>query len=64
MATEYLIRWRESLGDKIMVFSDNVFALSHYAIALKKPFLYGQTSHEERKRILQAFREGHPQFQV
>ena len=28
MATEYLIKWRESQGDKIMVFSDNVFALS------------------------------------
>lgn len=31
---------------------------------MKKPFLYGQTSHEERKRILQAFRDGHPLFQT
>lgn len=27
MATQYLLNWRESLGDKIIVFSDNVFAL-------------------------------------
>ena len=27
MATEYLIKWREAQGDKIIVFSDNVFAL-------------------------------------
>ncbi|KAJ3079303.1 DNA repair helicase RAD25, partial [Rhizoclosmatium hyalinum] len=27
MATEYLIRSREAAGDKILVFSDNVFAL-------------------------------------
>ena len=27
MATQHLIQWRESLGDKIIVFSDNVFAL-------------------------------------
>lgn len=64
MATEWLIRWREAEGDKIMVFSDNVFALSHYAVTLKKPFIYGQTSHEERKRILQAFRDGHPLFKT
>ncbi len=41
MAAEYLIRWREEQGDKILVFSDNVFALQYYAIALKKPFIYG-----------------------
>jgi DNA excision repair protein ERCC-3 len=32
MATEYIINWRESLGDKIIVFSDNVFALHVFAI--------------------------------
>ncbi len=27
MACQYLIKWREEQGDKIIVFSDNVFAL-------------------------------------
>ncbi|KAJ3064212.1 transcription factor TFIIH complex ERCC-3 subunit, partial [Quaeritorhiza haematococci] len=62
MACEYLIKWRESLGDKIIIFSDNVFALQHYARKLKKPFIYGQTSHQERTTILNYFRQGHPRF--
>ncbi|KAJ3372996.1 hypothetical protein HDU91_001678 [Kappamyces sp. JEL0680] len=64
MAAEYLIRWREREGDKIIVFSDNVFALQHYAIAMKKPFIYGATSHEERSRILNHFRQNHPAFRT
>ncbi|KAJ3302809.1 hypothetical protein HDV03_004560 [Kappamyces sp. JEL0829] len=64
MAAEYLIRWREKEGDKIIVFSDNVFALQHYAIAMKKPFIYGATSHEERSRILNHFRQNHPAFRT
>ncbi|KAI8894706.1 P-loop containing nucleoside triphosphate hydrolase protein [Globomyces pollinis-pini] len=64
MAAEYLIRWREKEGDKIIVFSDNVFALMHYAITMKKPFIYGATSHEERSRILDRFRKGHEQFRT
>jgi DNA excision repair protein ERCC-3 len=64
MVAEYLIKWREKEGDKIIVFSDNVFALKHYAIALEKPFIYGATSHEERSRILNLFRQGHPMFRT
>ncbi|KAI8800263.1 P-loop containing nucleoside triphosphate hydrolase protein, partial [Cladochytrium replicatum] len=58
MACEYLIRWRESENDKIIVFSDNVFALRHYAMTLQRPFIYGQTSIDERQAVLRAFREG------
>lgn len=29
-----------------------------------KPFIYGATSHEERSRILNLFRQGHPQFRT
>jgi DNA excision repair protein ERCC-3 len=71
MATEYLIKWRESMGDKIIVFSDNVFALVQYAKTLGKPFIYGATSHEERSRfylfyirILNHFRQGHELFRT
>lgn len=31
---------------------------------MKKPFIYGATSHEERSRILNHFRANHPQFQT
>ena len=43
-------------GDKIIVFSDNIFALRNYAVVLKKPFIYGGTSHAERTRVLHAFK--------
>ncbi|ORY29058.1 DNA repair helicase rad25 [Neocallimastix californiae] len=52
---QYLINYHESRGDKIIVFSDNVFALRKYAIKLKKPYIYGPTSQTERLRILQQF---------
>jgi len=41
---QYLIRYHERRGDKTIVFSDNVFALKHYAIKLNKPYIYGPTS--------------------
>lgn len=52
---DYLIKMHESKGDKIIVFSDNVFALQKYAIHLNKPFIYGPTSQAERMRILKQF---------
>ncbi|KAG0061858.1 DNA repair helicase RAD25 [Linnemannia elongata] len=54
-ACQYLIRYHEERGDKIIVFSDNVFALVAYARKLEKPFIYGETSQQERVRILQNF---------
>jgi DNA excision repair protein ERCC-3 len=47
-ACEFLIKYHEKRGDKIIVFSDNLFALEHYAMALSKPFLYSKTKQEER----------------
>ena len=35
-ACEFLIRFHERRGDKIIVFSDNVFALKSYALKLQK----------------------------
>ena len=43
-------------GDKIIVFSDNIFALKEYATRLKRPFIYGATSHAERTTVLSAFK--------
>ncbi|KAF9581005.1 DNA repair helicase RAD25 [Lunasporangiospora selenospora] len=54
-ACQYLIRYHEERGDKIIVFSDNVHALVAYARKLEKPFIYGETSQQERVRILQNF---------
>ncbi|KAI8917937.1 P-loop containing nucleoside triphosphate hydrolase protein, partial [Entophlyctis helioformis] len=64
MVAEYLIKSREEAGDKIIVFSDNVFALEYYAKRLGRPYIYGGTSHEERSRILNFFRHGHPRFKT
>ncbi|KAF7828245.1 DNA repair helicase XPB1 [Senna tora] len=56
-ACEFLIRYHETQrGDKIIVFADNLFALTEYAMKLRKPMIYGATSHIERTKILQAFK--------
>jgi DNA excision repair protein ERCC-3 len=52
---EYLIRLHEARGDKILVFSDNIFALKTYALALGKPFIYADTSTHERLQFLSHF---------
>ncbi|KAJ1912546.1 DNA repair helicase RAD25 [Tieghemiomyces parasiticus] len=54
-ACQYLIRYHEERGDKIIAFADNVYALKAYAIKLKKPYIYGGTPQEERMRILHQF---------
>ncbi|KAG2590927.1 hypothetical protein PVAP13_5NG455500 [Panicum virgatum] len=56
-ACEFLIRFHEQQrGDKIIVFADNLFALTTYAMKLRKPMIYGATSHAERTRILYQFK--------
>ena len=52
---QYLIKLHTNRNDKIIVFSDNVFALQHYAIKLNCPYIYGPTSQNERLQILQNF---------
>ncbi|KAK6460544.1 DNA helicase [Scheffersomyces coipomensis] len=54
-ACQYLIHYHEKRGDKIIVFSDNVYALQEYALKLNKPFIYGSTPQSERMKILQNF---------
>ncbi|XP_063363104.1 general transcription and DNA repair factor IIH helicase subunit XPB isoform X1 [Cydia amplana] len=55
-ACQFLIRYHERRGDKTIVFSDNVFALRHYAVKMNKPYIYGPTSQSERIQILQNFK--------
>jgi DNA excision repair protein ERCC-3 len=55
-ATEFLVRFHEARGDKIIVFSDLVFSLKLYADMLKKPLIYGETPERERQAILGTFR--------
>ncbi|CRK24536.1 hypothetical protein BN1708_014009 [Verticillium longisporum] len=54
-ACQYLINYHESRGDKIIVFSDNVYALKAYAMKLKKVFIYGETGQAERLQVLENF---------
>jgi DNA excision repair protein ERCC-3 len=52
---EFLMKFHESRGDKVIIFSDNIFALRYYATLLRRPFIYGPTSQTERMRILTQF---------
>ncbi|EEB08073.1 transcription factor TFIIH complex ERCC-3 subunit [Schizosaccharomyces japonicus yFS275] len=54
-ACQFLIDYHEKRGDKIIVFSDNVYALRAYALKLGKYFIYGGTPQQERMRILENF---------
>eukprot|EP00951_Prasinocladus_malaysianus_P005918 scaffold41787_cov28-Prasinocladus_malaysianus.AAC.1 len=51
-ACQFLLEYHERRGDKIIVFSDNIFALKEYATRLHKYFIYGPTPHGERTDIL------------
>jgi len=55
-SAQFLIKYHEKRGDKTIVFSDNVYALKHYATALHRPYIYGPTSQSERIQILQNFK--------
>jgi len=52
---QFLINYHENRGDKIIVFSDNIFALEHYAKAMLKPFIHGGTGNKERQDVLENF---------
>ena len=42
MATQLLINYHEAQGDKILVFSDTIFALVQFATILGKPMIHGK----------------------
>lgn len=56
-ACQFLIEYHERRGDKIIVFSDNVYALKAYAFKLRKPFIYGATPQQERMMVLKNFQD-------
>lgn len=56
-ACQFLIDFHERRGDKIIVFSDNVFALKKYGEKLQKSYIYGDTSQREREMVLANFRQ-------
>ncbi|KAJ1446781.1 P-loop containing nucleoside triphosphate hydrolase protein [Pelagophyceae sp. CCMP2097] len=55
-AAEYLVKYHEARGDKVILFSDDVYALLQYAKALQRPAIYGATKESERQAILGSFR--------
>lgn len=60
---EYLLNQHRSRGDKIILFSDDVPALLLYCELLKIPYIYGQTTQQERNNVLNSFKT-HPKFNV
>lgn len=54
-ACQFLIDYHERRGDKVIVFSDNVYALESYAKKLCKAYIFGGTPQQERMRILENF---------
>ena len=55
-ACRHLVKVHTDRGDKILVFSDDIFALRHYALLLKVPMLYGDTPAHERLNIIAQFK--------
>lgn len=55
-AAEFLVRFHEERGDKIILFSDLVYSLKLYAEVLRKPLIFGETPERERQAILGTFR--------
>jgi len=54
---EYLIRFHEQRGDKIIVFSDNIFILKEFAKKLGRYYICGSVDMRERMQILSEFQE-------
>lgn len=52
---QFLVKFHEDRGDKVIIFADNVYALQMYARRLKRPYIYGPTTQTERLRILANF---------
>eukprot|EP00392_Amoebophrya_sp_AT5.2_P002359 g2364.t1 len=54
---EFLIRFHEKRGDKVLVFSDNTELLKTFAEAMKRYYIYGEVPNREREVILRKFKE-------
>lgn len=56
-ACQFLIDFHQKRGDKIIVFSDNVYALKKYAVGMGCSFIYGGTPQAEREQVLANFQQ-------
>jgi DNA excision repair protein ERCC-3 len=54
-ACEYLIKYHQARGDRILVFSDSLFTLKTCATNLNLPYMCGTTSAQERIEVLNLF---------
>ncbi len=50
-ACQYLMLSHEERGDRVIIFSDNVFALRAYARKLDRPFIDGSVQQNERMQV-------------
>ncbi len=55
-ACRELVDVHKKRGDKILVFSDDIFALKRYAELLQVPMLYGDTPAADRLQIISGFK--------
>jgi DNA excision repair protein ERCC-3 len=55
-AMDYLIRFHEARGDKIIIFSESVFALVFYAKAYRSVVITGSTPARDREAFIGAFK--------
>lgn len=53
---EFLVRYHEAKGHKIIVFCDSLYSLFQLSWVLKRPFISGQVEHWERMKIIQNFK--------
>ena len=54
---QYLVKYHEERGDKIIVFSDDIDVLVQFAIEIGRHYIYGKTPYKERIDILEKFKE-------
>jgi DNA excision repair protein ERCC-3 len=55
MTCQYLVKKHEEMGDKIIIFSDNLYVLELYSKYLNLPMISGSVSHNDRMKILFSF---------
>ena len=54
---EFLIKYHEKRGDKVIVFADRLIALQYYSVTLRYHNLSGKTGSAERTEVLAKFRD-------
>ena len=57
VACEFLVRFHEERGDKIIIFCDNLFLGREFSAKLRVPFICGEVSHRERSEWLYQFKK-------